>query len=369
MKKDLININVTNNTNGLIPVSILGNFTDAMDTANATTQYSWNITGFTITVEQTVTITYRPTNDPNYINVSAPIVTQTLQGVIDALNTLNLGAFFITTSGGSTFINNYNENIVFQQLDIYNSTPSILFDFYQQAYYDNADTTVADLSGNGNFGVPVLGSGNGVPTTLAHYATIPFGELTIPSFALGLQYSVRLNNLAKFGGLAPYTIMAWFNNTGLHFEISNRNQGIIAAEGRNGIIPIGYSFYIGLDLGLINITHERWDMSTGTLARLRLNFTTSIVPAFAFNAYYFVCAGFDGTNMYISIYANDGVRYDNSMANVFSLDTSAFYSAFLGLRYANWLNGAVQYASVYSTWTGLALFDNIYNATKARYGY
>ena len=203
MKKDLININVTNNTNGLIPVSILGNFTDAMDTANATTQYSWNITGFTITVEQTVTITYRPTNDPNYINVSAPIVTQTLQGVIDALNTLNLGAFFITTSGGSTFINNYNENIVFQQLDIYNSTPSILFDFYQQAYYDNADTTVADLSGNGNFGVPVLGSGNGVPTTLAHYATIPFGELTIPSFALGLQYSVRLNNLAKFGGLAP----------------------------------------------------------------------------------------------------------------------------------------------------------------------
>jgi hypothetical protein len=67
---------------------------------------------------------------------------QTYQGVCDALNTLNLGVFFVTTSFGSTFINNYNENFVFGQLNIYDSaTP-------QQVNY-NFDT-LTDVGGSNN---------------------------------------------------------------------------------------------------------------------------------------------------------------------------------------------------------------------------
>jgi len=124
---EIITINITNNTNGDIPlVSILGNIEDPMDTSNATTQYSWNITGFSVTTENMVAIQYKGSNSSQYSIASATISGNTLQDVINALNTLNLGSFFITTSGGNTFINNYNNNVAFLFLNIFNSNTSSL---------------------------------------------------------------------------------------------------------------------------------------------------------------------------------------------------------------------------------------------------
>jgi len=118
--QEIISFNITNNTNGIVPISILGNNADAMDTSNATTQYQWNLTGFTITNENTISIQYKPSGTSIFLIAQLSFSGTTLQSVCDALNTLNLGSFFITTSGGSTFINNYNNNVAFADLQIYN---------------------------------------------------------------------------------------------------------------------------------------------------------------------------------------------------------------------------------------------------------
>lgn len=140
MENDVISFNISNSTNGDIPVSILGNPANPMDNANATTRYAWDVTTLTFGSLDSISILYKGVFEVSFSTAQLSFSLQTYQGVCDALNTLNLGVFFVTTSFGSTFINNYNENFVFGQLNIYNSaTP-------QQINY-SFDTTSA---GGGN---------------------------------------------------------------------------------------------------------------------------------------------------------------------------------------------------------------------------
>ena len=128
--QEVISLNLINNTNGTVPISILGNNGDAMDTANATTRYQWNLTGFTITNENTILLQYK-TSGIIYTIAQLSFSGTTIQSICDTLNTLNLGYFFITTSGGSTFINNYNNNVSFATLQIFNpaSTTALNYQF------------------------------------------------------------------------------------------------------------------------------------------------------------------------------------------------------------------------------------------------
>lgn len=118
--KEIINFSVTNNTNGEVPVSLLGNNADSMDTSNATTQYAWNLGTFAITNENTIILQYKGKNDTNFTFATLNFSGTSLSDVINALNTLNLGFFFLTTSGSNSIINNYNDNIVFSVLNILN---------------------------------------------------------------------------------------------------------------------------------------------------------------------------------------------------------------------------------------------------------
>jgi len=116
--KEVINFNITNTTNGLVPISILGNNADQMDTANATTSYSWNIGVFVPTTENQIFIEYKRTGASVFSNTTIALSEKSTQGILNALNTLDLGYFFATTSGGNTFINNYNQNIIFGSIGI-----------------------------------------------------------------------------------------------------------------------------------------------------------------------------------------------------------------------------------------------------------
>jgi hypothetical protein len=128
MENKSISFNITNSTNGEIPVSILGNPANPMDNANATTRYNWDVTTLPFGSLDSISILYKGVFELSFSTAQLSFSLQTYQGVCDALNTLNLGVFFVTTSGGSTFINNYNENFVFGQLNIYNSaTPQQIF--------------------------------------------------------------------------------------------------------------------------------------------------------------------------------------------------------------------------------------------------
>jgi hypothetical protein len=368
--KETINFNFQNNTNGTVPISVFGNNANTMDTLGATTQYNWDISSLNFIINNTVSLQYQSVGAPSFTTAVLPLPSQNIQGLLDALNTLNIGFFFTTTSGLSTFLNNYNLNVIFGQLNVYNASLITLFDFYQGSPdYNNPDTSVLDLSDVGNNGVPVLGTGNGTPTTLTYMQSSPFNYLQVPSSPAGTQFAIRLNNACQFAGTLPYTLVTWFSNTDTQFTFTNLQQGLIAGEGRVGGTPIGYSTYNGFNGGFYNVSHERFNLLTAVNAQQRLRFGVEIPTTFIPNAYYMVAAGFDGTTMYLSLYSTNQQRYDLVLPNTYSLTQVAGFSAFLGLRYANWLNGTVGFAAIFNTWTGYATIDNIYNQTKSRYGY
>jgi uncharacterized delta-60 repeat protein len=106
-------------------MSILGNNTDVMDNSNASTRYYWDLTGFSLTNENTITIQYQYTGQSGFSTATTNVQGTTLQSVADALNTLNIGTFFLTTSGASTFLNNYNQYVAYGSLNIVNNTSLI----------------------------------------------------------------------------------------------------------------------------------------------------------------------------------------------------------------------------------------------------
>lgn len=119
--KDYLSIAIENNTNGVIPMSILSNPSNLSDISNQTTEYSWNVTSLSITTENSVSIEYKLLGQQDFISYTSPLLSANLQGVLESLNTLGIGSFFSTTSGGNTFIKNYKNDYVFGELNIYDS--------------------------------------------------------------------------------------------------------------------------------------------------------------------------------------------------------------------------------------------------------
>jgi len=176
--QETISFNITNNTNGTVPISILGNNADTMDTSNATTKYQWNLTGFTITNENTILLQYR-TSGIIYIIAQLNFSGTTIQSICDTLNTLNLGFFFITTSGGSTFINNYNNNVQFATLQIFNpaSTTALNYQFNYRGVASQIKIYIGAVVVYSN-GTPNTDSGN-IPVVAGN--TILFQGDTTPT--------------------------------------------------------------------------------------------------------------------------------------------------------------------------------------------
>jgi hypothetical protein len=163
--REIVSFNITNTTNGIVPISILGNNADAMDNSNASTQYQWDLSGFTITNETLIAIQYNTLGVSNFSIKTSSFSGTSLSDVINALNNFNLGSFFITTSGGSTFINNYNNQLAFGTLQIINPSqsasltysmnlnlPQDQFDVYKNSILINSFTNPNFSSGT----IPVI---------------------------------------------------------------------------------------------------------------------------------------------------------------------------------------------------------------------
>ena len=211
--------NIQNNTNGTIPISIFGNNADPMDNANATTQYLYNLTGFTITNENTVQIDYKFQGSTSFTTASANFSGNSLQDVVDALNTLNLGGFFITTSGGNTYLNNYNNNIIFDNLGIYSSNVYLnySFNFTSTAAYrirNNADPNPPFLA-NGTGAI--VTSGSATPIFNGESINYRIGTDTLPVTSL----VTKTNNLTGVVTTLYSAITPAFNFGGNIFTIDN----------------------------------------------------------------------------------------------------------------------------------------------------
>ena len=234
------------------------------------------------------------------------------------------------------------------------------YDFACNACYTNTTTAIGDLSGLNLQGYFVTGTGNGTTATCDQYTTTFPGYLTIPGDTA--QKSVRLDDTSKFGGTQNYTVITWIRVS----SFTSSYPGIVAAEGRSGSTPIGWSLYLD-NVGGYHINHTRWNGTTGSSATATITFGSGTVPAFAFDTWYMITARFDGSTMGVSLHTA-GSRYDSNISNSYSISTSSSWSAFLGLRYNNWLNGRIGYYCVYGSSLLSAYLDTAYAATRIRYG-
>jgi uncharacterized delta-60 repeat protein len=120
MIEETLSFTIRNNTNGTVPISIFGNNADSQDNANVTTRYFWDVTSYAYDGSNSLSVTATAGGVTTTYNTI--FSGNDLTGVVSALNLLNLGSFFLTTSGGNTFINNYNQNITFSNLVIGSAT-------------------------------------------------------------------------------------------------------------------------------------------------------------------------------------------------------------------------------------------------------
>lgn len=110
-----ITIAIKNNTTIVQPVQ-LGITPNVFSGINATTQYRWDVTSQSFSNLLNVLITY--TYNGVSTTLIAPIIDQSLNGVITALNSLNVGVFWARTISGSTYIQTYNDFVVYENLVI-----------------------------------------------------------------------------------------------------------------------------------------------------------------------------------------------------------------------------------------------------------
>ena len=246
MKNETLSFNITNSTNGIIPSSILGNPANLMDNANATTRYAWNVTSLTFGSLDSISILFKGVFEVSFSTAQLSFSLQTYQGVCDALNTLNLGVFFVTTSGGSTFINNYNENFVFGQLSIYNSaTPQQINYFFDTTpdtggsnnIFKNAVSQVSVLNPvttngviNASNGDTILFNGT-TPATSSFDIIVSSISLPYPLYiiygattSLPFSYSFITSNLYNYS-IEVKLAAAWLFPWQLYFDFNTSDVG------------------------------------------------------------------------------------------------------------------------------------------------
>jgi hypothetical protein len=97
-----INLRVVNNTALPQPVSILGIVANSNSANNSNALYEFDFVGQSFVGINNVNINISNTSNPSVVMYSAPVTTQSIQGVVDALNTLNQGIF--SSSNGVIYV-------------------------------------------------------------------------------------------------------------------------------------------------------------------------------------------------------------------------------------------------------------------------
>jgi len=108
-------LQIFNNTAINQQLNILGNPANLLDTANAVTEYQWDVTG--LNPIGTVMLQYQSVGAASFTTYTASGVTD-IPSLVAALNGLGIGYFNTYTVAGNTYISTYNDNYVFGGLSI-----------------------------------------------------------------------------------------------------------------------------------------------------------------------------------------------------------------------------------------------------------
>jgi len=102
-----INLKITNNTSFSQQVDILGVIPNQNSANNANLFYQFDLTGQVYAGITQAKIRISNTSNPSIITYTKAIVTQSIQGIVEVLNTLNQGIF------------SYSGNVIYVSSDYY----------------------------------------------------------------------------------------------------------------------------------------------------------------------------------------------------------------------------------------------------------
>ena len=197
-------LQVTNNTNATQLLDILGNPANLLDTANATTEYQWDVTGITPT--NFVTLEYMPVGGSSFSLYTANM-SSGVPGLVAALNGLGIGYFYSSTVGGNTYVSTYNDKYVFGNIDVQQALQ------FAWAFTNNSAKTII-MSGGSLSGTINWGDG----TTSAIAGTVSHAYSSQGSYNVTFVYDGSLDFLDLSNNL-----LTTFNPTILPSEIFNFN--------------------------------------------------------------------------------------------------------------------------------------------------
>jgi hypothetical protein len=120
-----ITLNIRNNRTYPIRINVLGGPYNPLDTANAKTEYRWDITAFTPSNDDVLTLEYKPVGAAVFSIFTYQIYNTNTESLIAALDALGIGYFQSYTELGQLYLSTYNDNNVFGLLTITNNgTPA-----------------------------------------------------------------------------------------------------------------------------------------------------------------------------------------------------------------------------------------------------
>lgn len=181
-----INLKVVNNTALPQPVSILGIVANPNTANNSNILYEFNLTGQSFVTTASVNINISNTSNPTIVVYNAPVTTQSIQGVVDALNTLNQGIF--SYSGSTIYVSSsyyIYSNISIAGTSILGTTGlnpiGITIDSAGNIFTSNNSTS--DVSKITPSGVSTILASTGNPPVAITIDSIGNLYLPIPSFS------------------------------------------------------------------------------------------------------------------------------------------------------------------------------------------
>jgi hypothetical protein len=183
-----IAIKVQNNTTAEQKINLLSNPFDLQDNLNAKTQYRWNITSFSFASLTSLELEYKPVGASIY-TIYYSMIQPNLSSVLSVLNNLGIGYFYSYSEGGQDYISTYNDQYVFNSLNIYNPT-SVSTNYLLAA--GNPAPNYCDGIG-GPYSISVYGN-NSVWTSVTNVYTD--SGMTIPFNGADLYYSESTNYFA-----------------------------------------------------------------------------------------------------------------------------------------------------------------------------
>jgi sugar lactone lactonase YvrE len=236
-----INLKVVNNTALPQPVSILGIVPNINSASNSNILYQFNFSGQIYTGVTNVNINISNTSNPTIVVYNAPVTTQSIQGVVDALNSLNQGIF--SYSGTTIYVSSsyyIYSNISIAGTSILGTTGTnpvaLLVDGLGNVYVANSN------SNNVSKITP-----SGVSTIFASVGNVPSGIVKDSSDNLYTP-DAGSNQVSKITSLGVPSIFASTGNVPACITIDTAGNVYTANLGGNNltkITPLGVATNYG----------------------------------------------------------------------------------------------------------------------------